>query len=283
MPELPEVEVLVRCLRPSLVGARIRHCQVLRARAVRPETPEEVARRLEGKRVVRVERRAKYIVVDLSTDDSPAAGRVFLHLGMSGRVWVEVSGGPLPVHAALVWELDGGRRLVFSDPRGFGRCGLDESVLTRLGPEPLGRTFNGRWLRVRLGKSRQAVKLRLLDQAVVAGLGNIYASESLWMARISPFRSVRDLTAQECGRLASAIRRVLQRAIRLGSTVSLDWAGNGGDRLFYFGRAEGGAASVQERFAVYDREGKPCRRCGGAIQRVVQGGRSTYYCPGCQV
>ncbi|MEJ5238164.1 bifunctional DNA-formamidopyrimidine glycosylase/DNA-(apurinic or apyrimidinic site) lyase [Limisphaera sp. VF-2] len=283
MPELPEVEVLVRFLQPCLVGSWIRRCQVLRARAVRPAAPEEVARRLRGKRVARVGRRAKYIVMDLTTEDSKPAGRVLLHLGMSGRVWVEAAGGPLPLHAAMVWELDGDRRLVFSDPRGFGRCGLDESVLTRLGPEPLDRTFNGRQLRLRLGESRQAVKVRLLDQAVVAGLGNIYVSESLWVARISPFRSARDLTERECGRLASAIRRVLQRAIRLGSTVPLDWARGRGDRLFYFGRAEGSAVAVQERFAVYDREGQPCRRCGGAIRRAVQGGRSSYYCPHCQV
>lgn len=282
MPELPEVEVLVRFLRPCLEGSRIRHCQVLRARVGRPEAPEVLARRVHGACIVRVARRAKYIVMDLAGGDHERRGRVWLHLGMSGRVWVEAGGGPVPVHAVLIWELTGGRRLVFSDPRGFGRCGWDDSVLARLGPEPLDRTFNGRWLRGRLGESRQAVKVRLLDQAVVAGLGNIYASESLWMARISPFRPARELTDEECGRLTSAIRRVLQRAIRLGSTVPLDWAGQTGDRLFYFGRAAG-ARPLRERFAVYDRAGEPCRRCGGVIRRAVQGGRSTYYCPRCQV
>jgi len=281
MPELPEVEVLVRHLRPCLEGCKIRHCEILRERTVRPERRETIRQRLCGLRVEEVRRRGKYIVIRLSGRGTGSASECLLHLGMTGRVWVEGMDRPLPAHAVMVWELDG-RRLVFSDPRGFGWCGFDGSVLKRLGPEPLGRGFYAGVLARRLGRSRQAIKGRLLDQGVVAGLGNIYASESLWVARISPFRQARDLTSADCGRLVRAIRQVLRRAIRLGSSVPLDWGGTSADGLFYFGRKPGLESAVQERFAVYDRAGERCFRCGEEIRRAVQAGRSTYYCPGCQ-
>ncbi len=281
MPELPEVEVLVRYLRPCLVGCRIHYCEVFRERTVRPERPETIRQRLCGLRVEEVRRRGKYIVIRLSGRGRGSASECLLHLGMTGRVWVEGLDGSLPAHAVIVWELDG-RRLVFSDPRGFGWCGLDGSVLQRLGPEPLGRGFDAAVLARRLGRSRQAIKVRLLDQAVVAGLGNIYASESLWVARISPFRQARDLTFEDTARLVRSIRKVLRKAIRLGGSVPLDWAGTSGDGLFYFGRQPGLESAVEERFAVYDRAGERCFRCGKEIRRAVQAGRSTYYCPGCQ-
>jgi formamidopyrimidine-DNA glycosylase len=192
-----------------------------------------------------------------------------------------------PRHAAVIFDL-GGEEWVFEDVRGFGRMTLDPGVVSGLGPEPLEAGFTEAVLWEALKGSRQAVKVRLLDQSVVAGVGNIYASEALFRARISPRRRAGALGSGEVGRLRDAVVEVLEEAIRLGSALPLDFAGDSGvggsgeEGLFYYGRMPGGGSSAEERFRVYDRSGLPCVACGTSIRRILQAARSTYFCPRCQ-
>jgi formamidopyrimidine-DNA glycosylase len=189
---------------------------------------------------------------------------------------------PLRKHAAVVIKLDAGN-FVFEDTRYFGRFTLDERALEGLGPEPLSHEFTSDRFARDLKRSSQAIKVKLLDQRMVAGIGNIYASEALFEARIAPTRRARLLTRRQVVRLWEAIRSVLGRAIDAGSTVPLNFSGAGGsDGLFYFGRAEGASSSFVERLQVYDRAGLPCVVCGTPIKRCVQAGRSTFFCPSCQ-
>lgn len=201
------------------------------------------------------------------------------HLGMTGRMYVDEGGEALPRHAAVVVALDSGR-FVFEDARQFGRFHLDSESLAGMGPEPLDVGWTAADLGKALEGSRQPVKVRLLDQGVVAGVGNIYASEALHRAGISPGRAAGRLKAAEVEQLWVAVRDVLSEAIAVGQRASLDFRG-GGDGLFYFG-SSGVEPEVGERFRVYDREGEACRRCGAVICRRVQAARSTFYCPGCQ-
>lgn len=282
MPELPEVEVLVRHLDPLLRGARITRVEVRRAKVVRPGSVDAFTAAVQGAQFAGVRRRGKYLVFTLrrpaTRDELPLVG----HLGMTGRIHVQAAGAPLPKHTAVVLTL-GTRWLVFEDTRYFGRLTLDAGVLAGLGPEPLSDDFQPATFRAGLRGSRQPIKVRLLDQALVAGVGNIYASEALFHAGISPRTAAGRLTAVQVARLVDAIRQVLSEALRFGSTVPLDWAGQGRrDGLFYYGRAPGAPGSYEERLAVYDRAGKPCRRCGAPIRRLVQAARSTFYCARCQ-
>ncbi len=281
MPELPEVEVLVRHLAPLLAGRQVRAVDVLRSRVIRPHPPRSFARRLIGATFLALHRRGKYLVFTLRAPGG-SAFPLLGHLGMTGRLYLQPRRAKRPVHCAVALDL-GRHRLVFEDTRYFGRLNLDTRPLAQLGPEPLEGEFTADHLAAALRGSRQAIKVRLLDQNVVAGLGNIYASEALFRAKLSPRRAAGSLRPDEVRRLHRAIRRVLREAILLGSTLPLDWAGTGGrDGLFYYGRAAGAAQSYEERLAVYDRAGQPCRRCGTPVRRVAQAGRSTFYCPGCQ-
>ena len=299
MPELPEVEVLARHLAPVLFGKRIRGVEVRHARTIRPGRVAAFNRALVGARFTGLDRRGKYLLFRLeapheraltpSLAPSTGVGRglgTFIllgHLGMTGRMYLQPHHAALPAHAAVVMDL-GRQRFVFEDTRYFGRLTLDTSALDRLGPEPLGRDFQSRAFLASLGRSQQAIKVRLLDQRLVAGVGNIYASEALFHARIAPKTPAGRLDCVQAARLRIAIRRVLRDAIRFGSTVPLDWDGRGaGKGLFYYGRSPDAAGDYLERLAVYDRAGQPCRRCGTAIARVAQAGRSTYYCPHCQL
>jgi formamidopyrimidine-DNA glycosylase len=280
MPELPEVEILVRHLAPQLQGAGIRACEVRKPRLVRPHPPDELTRALRGATVLSVRRRAKFLLFDLRsrTGERTLVG----HLGMTGRMFLQSPAAPVPRHAAVVFDL-GDRVWVFEDPRGFGRLTFDGTVLEGLGPEPWDETFSAAGFRAALAGSRQPIKVRLLDQSVVAGVGNIYASEALYRARISPRRAAGRLVGAEVARLREAIREVLAEAIRVGSTLPLDFAGReGGDGLFYYGREAGVVGSDTERLLVYDRAGLPCAGCGTPIRRIVQAARSTFYCPQCQ-
>jgi formamidopyrimidine-DNA glycosylase len=282
MPELPEVEVLFRHLTPVLAGRRIRAVEVRKARVVRPEGPEDFAGRLPGCVVSSVSRRGKYLVFELANGDRRQ--RLVGHLGMTGRMYVRVQQLALPRHAAVRVDL-GDCEWIFEDPRGFGRLTFDDRMLMGLGPEPLDAAFGPSGLAAALGPSSQPVKTRIMDQTVLAGVGNIYASEALFLAGISPQRMAGGLTALEIAALWAAIRRVLQEAIAFGVSVPLDFsgaAGGGSERLFYYGRVPGSVAAPVERFRVYDRGGSPCVSCGGAIRRIVQAGRSTYFCPACQ-
>lgn len=281
MPELPEVEILARHLAPLIAGRTIRGVAVRRARVLRPTTPAELERALTGARFESLERRAKFLLFRLRGRNGREVS-LLGHLGMTGRMFLQRAAAPLPKHAAVVLQLDRGR-FVFEDTRYFGRFTLDWRALKQLGPEPLEEEFTAAHLERELRRSKQSVKVRLLDQSLVAGVGNIYASEALWRARIAPALSARRVTTAQVQRLWRAIRAVLREAIRGGSTLPLNFGGSGaGDGLFYFGRAEGAPDFYAERLRVYDRAGKPCARCRASIRRLVQTGRSTFFCPRCQ-
>ena len=278
MPELPEVEILVRHLAPLLPGRRIRAVQVGRPRVCRPDPPDRLVEALTGATFRSVTRRGKYLVFSLVR--RRRAFQVLGHLGMTGRMWLERSAGPLPRHLAAALDL-GRERFVFEDVRFFGRLSLDLSPVEALGPEPLDPAWDGAALAARLGRSTRPIKVCLLDQTLVAGVGNIYASEALHRARIAPTRPAGRLRHAEHAALAAAIREVLAEAVAGGSTVPLDLRA-GTDGLYYYGRAAEAGADYGERLAVYDREGAPCLTCGRSIRRSVQAGRSTFHCPRCQ-
>lgn len=282
MPELPEVEVLVRSLAPLLRNQVVRQVQVRRPKVLAPTSTRQLARALTGGRFLNLSRRGKYLLFTLQSAVQPAPLLLVGHLGMTGRMYLQPAGRPLPKHAAVVLEL-GRENFVFEDTRYFGRMTLDAGAIEKLGPEPLGTEFTARYFAQTLHRSSQPVKVKLLDQCLVAGLGNIYASEALFRAGISPRLSARRLKAEQITRLWHAIREVLTEAIAWGSTVRLDFPGTSRrDRLFYYGSAAAPGEFYTERLQVYDRAGRPCPRCGAAIKRRVQAGRSTYYCPACQ-
>lgn len=281
MPELPEVEILRRHLAPRLPGRRVREVGILQSRPLRPGTADAMKAALTGVELTGIGRRAKYLVIGF-TCPTGDAGCLYVHLGMTGRLYVTSAGQRLPRHAVAWMEL-GGDRLVFEDARRFGRFTLDAGVLDDLGPEPLDEEFTVEVLAAGLKGSRSPVKTRLLDQSVVVGLGNIYVCEALHWAGLSPFARAGSLGQEAVERLHQAIRKVLEEAIEVGQKLGLDF-GAGSDGLFYFGSdaTRGEAASGMERFRVYDREGQECVRCGGVIRREDLGGRGTYFCGGCQ-
>jgi formamidopyrimidine-DNA glycosylase len=280
MPELPEVEVLCRHLAPRLQGRRILAVHVRTRRTIQPAPTPRFRDTLGGARFVTLERRGKYLRFTLrkARHSFPLIG----HLGMTGRMYLLPRTAKTPPHTAVVFDL-GREQFVFEDPRQFGRFTFDATALARLGPEPLDGAFTAAVLRDRLGASQQPIKVRLMDQAVVAGLGNIYASEVLHHAGTDPRRPTRSLAQVEIKRLHRAIRTVLRRAVCAGSTMPLDFSGQDErDRLFYFGTSVAAESSYEERLLVYDREGEPCRWCAAPIRRIQQAARSTFFCPKCQ-
>ena len=281
MPELPEVEVLVRHLRPLVRGRRIGAVQIRRPRVLRPTTPAKFAKTLAGAKILDLTRRGKYLLFELRPPKSRESFLVLGHLGMTGRMYLAARRDPLPKHAAVVLEL-GTRRFIYEDPRYFGRLTLDLASVAQLGPEPWDPALTPETFLRALKKSRQPVKVKLLDQTLLAGVGNIYASESLYRARISPRRPANRLTLAETTRLLAAIREVLDQAITGGSTIPLNFSGGRTGDLFYFGVAAESSPYYTERLHVYDRAGQPCGRCGTPIKRAVQAARSTFWCPACQ-
>jgi formamidopyrimidine-DNA glycosylase len=282
MPELPEVEVLARHLGPLLLRKKIREVRVCRPKIIAPTTVREFSQTLRGATFTGWSRRGKYLLFDLRRADSRQATTLMGHLGMTGRMYLLPARAPLPKHTAVVLGL-GARNFVFEDTRYFGRLTLETEAVARLGPEPLGPEFTVESLQQGLARSRQPIKVKLLDQSLVAGIGNIYASEALFRAGVSPRLPARRLTLSQLERLWRSIRQTLTEAIQGGSTVPLGLDGNGKrDGLFYFGRADGAKDYYEERLRVYDRAGHPCMACGAAIKRLVQAARSTYYCPQCQ-
>jgi formamidopyrimidine-DNA glycosylase len=282
MPELPEVEVLVRHLAPLLKGKTIARVQVHRTRVLRPTTAAQFERALRGATFQRVRRRGKYLLFTLRPPRTRVRFTLLGHLGMTGRMYLQPCDQPLPKHAAVTLDL-GLLRFIYEDTRYFGRLTLDTTALNGLGPEILEPGLTMEHLTRALKKSSQPIKVKLLDQSVAAGIGNIYANEALFRACISPRTPSSRLTRQQVRRLRNALHHVLRQAIHFGSTVPLDWAGDADrDKLFYYGRAPDADEFYEERLLVYDRAGEPCRRCGAAIKRVVQGARSTFYCPRCQ-
>lgn len=273
MPELPEVEVLRRSLAPHLIGTRIESVLVRDGRLREPIATRAFETALPGATVERLDRRAKYLLICLSTGTS-----LVLHLGMSGRLVLSAPDRAAEPHEHFLLALSSGRCLRFRDPRRFGLAVLVRtSELPRdrhfrhLGVEPLAEEFSGEALRRSAAGRRAPVKSFLMDGRVVVGVGNIYASEALHRAGIHPLRSVSRISSARWDRLAESVQEVLLEAIEAGGTTLNDFA-DGEGRSGYF----------QVDLKVYDRAGQPCGRCGGMIRRRVLSGRSTYYCPGCQ-
>lgn len=271
VPELPEVETVVRGLHTLLIGRTILGVTVGWPRIIARPSLEEFARRMVGRRVVSLGRRGKYVVLVLDR------GHLLIHLKMSGRLLVVPAEEPLDEHVHVVFELDDGRQLRFRDTRKFGRVNLVDDpaeVTARLGPEPLADDFTldefSRLLERRTGR----LKPLLLNQQFLAGLGNIYADEALFTARLHPLRRADSLTAGEQQRLYEAVRLVLSRAVASRGTT-LDDGG--------YIDARGQPGAYQEHIAVYGRSGQPCVRCQASIERIVISGRSAHFCPHCQV
>ncbi|MHA7850925.1 bifunctional DNA-formamidopyrimidine glycosylase/DNA-(apurinic or apyrimidinic site) lyase [Roseovarius sp.] len=282
MPELPEVETVRRGLAPVMEGAVIARADVNRP-DLRWPLPADMATRLTEKTVLSLRRRSKYILADLSSGET-----LLIHLGMSGRM--TVSGDPLGAfhhdhpapakHDHVVFHMANGARITFNDPRRFGAMDLISTpaadthpLLAKLGPEPLGNQFDESYLADALSGRNTPIKSALLDQRIVAGLGNIYVCEALYRARISPKRRARNLSRARAAALVPIIRDVLRDAIEAG-----------GSSLRDFRQADGELGYFQHSFDVYDREGDPCRTpgCTGTITRIVQSGRSSFYCTLCQ-
>lgn len=282
MPELPEVETVRRGIAPVMEGRVIRRAEARRPN-LRWPLPERLAERLAGARVERLRRRSKYLLADLSTGET-----LLIHLGMSGRILV--SGRtlgefhhqhPAPQkHDHVVIEMEGGARITFNDARRFGAMDLmptaaagEHWLIRGLGPEPFGNDFHEEYLVARLRGRTMPVKAALLDQRIVAGLGNIYACEVLHRAGIDPRRKAGRIAAARVAQLVPLVRQVLSEAIEAGGSSLRDYRQSDGE-LGYF----------QHVFRVYDREGRPCPTpgCGGTVARIVQSGRSTFWCPSCQ-
>jgi formamidopyrimidine-DNA glycosylase len=269
MPELPEVHTVVTTLRPGVVGRVIRGVILHRADIVCPPGTDLPAH-LVGRTVASVDRRGKRIVFTL--DDG---ARFYIHLGMTGQLTLidrrRLASSPAPKHTHLELDL-GARRLRFRDPRRFGGVwwlGSEDGADGGMGPEPL--TMRPAQLARRLAMTKRAIKSALLDQAVVAGLGNIYVDESLFLAGLHPLAKANELTARQVARLNRAIKATLLRAIR-----------HRGSSLRDYVDADGSAGGFQKLHRVYDRAGEPCRKCRTEIARFVLGGRSTHFCPKCQ-
>jgi formamidopyrimidine-DNA glycosylase len=280
MPELPEVETVARDLRPRIVGATIVGARCSWARTLRSHTPEAFAAAVAGRRIEAVGRRAKQIVVELSGDAA-----LTVHLKMTGQLFVVPGDLPVDPYVRLVLALADGREIRFRDVRKFGRVGLygrdpvsgelvsevgGVGVFAALGPEPLDPTFTVREFRRRLRRRKGRLKPLLLDQSFVAGVGNIYADEALWAARLHPLRTATTLRPPDERRLYEAVRTILAEAVeRRGSSID-DYTAPDGDGL------------MQEQLNVYQRTGEPCPRCGRPIKRIVLGARSTHFCSWCQ-
>lgn len=294
MPELPEVEIVRRGLEPVMAGRRIARVEQRRP-DLRFPLPERFAECLEGQRVTRIERRAKYLLAHLSGGET-----LLMHLGMTGRFTVAHRKGAKPhligeyeyetdgdiAHDHVVLHMSGGATVTYNDPRRFGFMLLVREgdlarhpLLRELGIEPLSGSLTPEALAERAAGRRCDVKALLMDQRVVAGLGNIYACEALFRAGISPRRAASCLAikagrpTERARRLVSAIKHVLSEAIDAGGSTLSDYR-----------QADGSRGAFQESHDVYDREGEPCRRagCGGTVKRIVQQGRSTFHCPRCQ-
>ena len=281
MPELPEVEVLARHLRRALPGKTIRAVRVNRAKILRPTSERKLKSVLVGARFTGISRRGKYLLFELAPASGAQTVVLLGHLGMTGKMYLQLKNEPPPKHAAVILDL-GKTNFIFEDTRYFGRLTLDLSAVDKLGPEPLLANFSPKTFAGELKRSRQPIKVKLLDQSVVAGVGNIYASEALFRARISPKLAANRLTPAQIKKLCGTIREVLAEAIKFGSTVPVNFSGAKSDGLFYFGQAPGTPDFYEERLRVYDRAGKPCRNCGSPIQRMVQAARSTFFCLRCQ-
>jgi formamidopyrimidine-DNA glycosylase len=270
MPELPEVETIRRGLARVMSGRRIL-CAELRRPDLRRPFPPGLAERLQGAAIGALGRRGKYLMIEIGEK-----GLLILHLGMSGRITASAAEGPAGRHDHVILTLDDGTMIRFNDPRRFGLIDYTSRaeaarhpLLAGLGPEPLEPGFNGPTLASALAGRMTPIKSALLDQRIVAGLGNIYVCEALYRARLSPQRLAGTIGGVRANRLAEAIRSVLEEAIEAGGSSLRDYV-----------QADGELGYFQHRWAVYGREGMPCPGCDCAegVRRIVQGGRSTFFC-----
>ena len=270
MPELPEVETARRGIEPYLKGRRVAEV-IVRDRRLRWPVPPSLVKELPGQRIESVERRGKYLLLKTQ------AGTALLHLGMSGSLRVLSKDTPPQKHDHVDIVMDTGQALRLRDPRRFGALlwtrgdPAKHALLKDLGPEPLEEGFDGDYLFERSRGRKAAVKLFIMDSHVVVGVGNIYASESLFLSGIRPERAAGRVTRAEYGKLAKAIKKVLTASIKAGGTTLRDFA-----------REDGEPGYFSQRLRVYGREGEKCYRCGGTVVAKVTGQRSTYYCPSCQ-
>lgn len=269
MPELPEVETVVRGLRDDIVGRQFSQVAISWPSQIVTPTLDEFMARLPGQRVLALSRRGKFIVFQLTQDV------MLIHLKMTGRLYVSERNAQDDRWVRAAFKLDDGRTLHFSDARKFGRLylvhQLDE-VAGSLGPEPLSDDFTPELLRERVAGRQRAIKTMLLDQQIVAGIGNIYADEALWEARIDPRRKANTLNEKELKRLYIAIRLVLQKGIEYEG-ASVNW----------YRKADGSKGNSQNHLNVYDREEQPCARCGTPVTKIRLGQRGTHFCPTCQI
>ncbi len=285
MPELPEVETVCRGLEPFMRGKTFQRV-ILRRKDLRVPFPKNLAERLEGRKVTNISRRAKYMLVHIAGNKNIGADILIVHLGMSGRMTAIPKGRDYtPVkHDHMILEMTDGPKIVFHDPRRFGMVMLTpegqietHKSFAHLGPEPLEAGFSKSVLDKKLKDKKANIKTALLDQTVVVGVGNIYASEALFDSGISPARPAGNVEEGELEDLVRAIKNVLRRAIKAGGSSLKDYK-----------KADGTLGYFQHGFKVYDRECQPCPRCtkngkkGHIIQKIVQSGRATYFCPRCQ-
>ena len=270
MPELPEGESTRRGLVPLVAGRRIVALTVHESR-LRWPVPDDLPAKLAGRRIIGTGRRAKYLLIALDS------GTLLVHLGMSGTLRVLPADTPRIAHDHYDLLLESGRTLRFNDPRRFGSLHYTSAdprqhpLLARLAPEPFDEAFDAHYLWRITRRRRAPIKQVLMNSRLVVGVGNIYASEALFRARIRPRRRSRSLSKEEARRLARAVRAVLSMAIRVGGTTLRDYVG-----------ADGEPGYFRQKLYVYERAGKPCRVCRTVIRQITQQGRSTYYCPGCQ-
>jgi formamidopyrimidine-DNA glycosylase len=275
MPELPEVEHVVRALRRSVLGRQIVATEVRLPKLIAPTSPTIFNRKLKNARIESINRRGKYILIELDSDRVLA-----VHLRMTGQFLVLTADDPLPPHAHAIFYLDDERRLVFRDQRQFGVMKLlsqsqvgETKGIKELAPEPFSDDFSVAYLKDTFSRSRRTLKTLLLDQTRVLGLGNIYAAEALFRAGINPFKVASELSTRRVVRLHQSIRDVLRAAVSGNSSRRIDLENPNG---FSYGEAFG------KTWQVYEREGKLCFNCGTRIRRLTHGGRSTYWCPKCQ-
>jgi len=269
MPELPEVETVLRGLRPHLEGVRLAGA-VVRDHRLRWPVPSGLDARLRGQKVHALGRRGKYLLLELDR------GQLILHLGMSGSLRILTQIDPPSPHEHVDLLLEGGARLRLRDPRRFGAVLLSNTpgqhpLLVHLGIEPLSQDFDGNCLYALTQGRRTAIKQLLMNARLIAGIGNIYANESLFYAGIDPRLPAGQLSRAQCMRLAAAIRDTLEQAIAAGGSTLRDFVDSAGQPGYF-----------QHDYAVYGRAGKPCRRCGHTIATFRQGGRSSFACPACQ-
>jgi len=269
MPELPEVETSRRGIEPHLVNTRVTRI-IIRNRRLRWPVSRTLDRDLPGNTITSVTRRAKYLLINTSS------GTAILHLGMSGSVFVVDHGTPAGVHDHVDIDFDSGKTLRFRDPRRFGSLHwsttpLKHKLLVSLGPEPLDDEFNASYLWQRSRGRRVSIKQFIMNAAIVVGVGNIYASEALFMAGIHPRRAAGRVALPRYELLVAAIRNVLSSAIRAGGTTLRDFYGGDGEAGYF-----------RQQLEAYGREGEACRRCNTPISAIVQGQRSTFYCKNCQ-